>query len=49
MGVGGGVGAHGVVGDVAFAAFYAVVDADLADGAEGFVVEGGDAVSRNFW
>ena len=41
--VGWGVGADGGVGDVAFAAFDAVVDADLADGAEGFVVEGGDA------
>ena len=42
---GGGVGADSIIGDVAFAAFDTVVDADLADGAEGFVVESRDAES----
>ena len=37
------VGADGFVGHVAYAAFDAVVDADLADRAEGFVVKSGDA------
>jgi hypothetical protein len=39
----GAVGADGFVGDVAGAAFDAIVDGDLADGAEGFVVKGGHA------
>jgi len=34
-----GVDADGLVGDVAATAFDAIVDADLADGAESFVVE----------
>jgi hypothetical protein len=37
------VGADSFVGHVAYAAFDAVVDADLADRAEGFVVKSGDA------
>ena len=41
----GAVGADGFVWDVASAAFDAVVDADLADGAEGFVVESWNAES----
>jgi len=39
------VGADGLVRHVASAAFYAVIDANLADGAERFVVESGDTES----
>ncbi len=45
MGCGGAVGAYRFVRDVAGTAFHAVVDAELADGAEGFVVKGGDTES----
>jgi len=43
VGFGGAVSAYRVVGDVAGAAFYAVVDTELADRTQGFVVKGGDA------
>ena len=45
VGIGGAVGAYRFVRDVAGTAFHAVVDTELADGAEGFVVKGGDAES----
>src|SRR5579862_1201681 len=41
----GAVGAYGLVGNVAGAAFEPIVNGDLANGAEGFVIESRDAES----